>query len=683
MGNKRGFTLFEFLLTLIVILIVIIIALPLLLYAIKNARISAFKTSASNVLDSAEYYLTKTDYMSIPSEGISIEELDLDIKNNNFDSGLIKETSKNKFELIYLTKNNYCAMGTKDNLRATDAGCGALDLTAPEYVYVYLTNTSKDSITILVSTNETESEIISFEYSIDGGKYIKGISKNEYTFTSLKEGEHKIKVRVTNEAGLQKESEIYTFKTNTTSMIKCVEKNKTSGFKKEVNMICTYPTQKDYIYEYSLDNKNWETIELDQNQYTFKRSENGTIYTRVLKNNKVIAINTINVDNIDTTLNGAYPELLENMIPVIYDQSRGIWIKADSRIKYFSYENKNYANAVFVKKNADTDNPRSKSREYYLSNSAISEEVYEGDIIGYYVWIPRYRYQLFNVSNKKQNPLPISIEFEGKDTKKAIGQIDQVYTNNEWYTHPAFSNNGVEYNGFWISKFQNSAGKDSSCYLTGEASSCNIKSINLYSLPSSNSITNISISTAHLMSSNMMNKNNIYGFKADVYSHVITNLEWGAVAYLTNSNYGINNKLIYGSQDYKANISNSTTGNITGVYDMSGTLSEMVMANYNQDAGKDEKDNSGFKDYGEIDWPEYIDYYKGITSKNRILGDATGETEGWYDAYHQFVNGENPFMIRGGIINNVSSIYNFSNSTGNVRSDVTFRIALVKNENKE
>lgn len=680
MKNKRGFTLFEFLLTLIIILAVTIVALPLLLYAIKNARISAFKTSASNVLDSAEYYLTKSDYLNIPSEGIAIEELDLDIKNNNFDSGLIKETGKNKFELIYLTKNNYCAMGTKSNLRATDAGCGALDLTAPEHVYVYLKNTSNDSITILVSANESESRIVSFQYSIDGGKYTKEISQNEYTFSSLDEGEHKIKVRVTNEAGLQTESDIYTFKTNSFSTIECIERDKTLGFKTEVNMICTYPVGKDYTYQYSLDNETWKTIELEYNQYTFQKNKNGTIYTRVLSNNKVIAINTINIDNIDTTLNGAYPELLENMIPIIYDETKGVWIKADSRVSYFSYENKNYANAVYVRKNADTDNPKSKSRDYYLSNSAIGEEVYEGDIIGYYVWIPRYRYQLFNVSNKSQNSLTISIEFEGKDIKKSSGKIENIFTNNEWYTHPAFSNNQIEYNGFWISKFQNSAGKDSSCYLTSEASSCNVNNINLYSLPYSNSITNVSISTAYLMSTNMMNRNNIYGFKSDVYSHVVTNLEWGAVAYLANSNYGINDNLTYNNLDYKVDVSNSTTGNITGVYDMSGRLPEMVMANYNQDAGKDEKDNSGFKKYGDIDWPDFIDYYQGITSKNRILGDATGETEEWYGAYHQFVNGETPFMIRGGKMDQISSIYNFSNSTGNFNQNITFRIALVKNE---
>lgn len=679
MKNKKGFTLFEFLLTLVIILVVIIVALPLVLYAIKSARISAFKTSAYNVLDSTEYYLTKEDYVSIPTEGISIEELDLNIENNNFDSGLIKEADKNHFQLVYLTKNNYCAIGTKENLRATDAGCGALDLTAPEHVFLYLKNTSKDSITILVSTDESESEIVSYEYSIDNGKYTKEIAKNEYTFSSLKEGEHKIKVRVTNEAGLQTESEIYTFKTNNISRIECIEKNKTSGFKTEMNMVCTYPIGEEYTYEYSLDHTNWEQIKLDDNQYMFQIKENGTIYTRVLQNEKIVTVHAINIDNIDTTLNGAYPELLENMIPVIYDQNKGVWVKADARIKYFSYENKNYANAVFVRKNADTDDPKSRSREYYLSNRAIGEEVYEGDILGYYVWIPRYRYQLFNVSNKTQDPQTIMIEFEGKNIKKSSGEIEGTYTNDNWYTHPAFSNNGVEYNGFWISKFQNSAGKNSSCYLTGDASSCNIKSINLYSLPYSKSITNVSISTAHLMSSNMMIKSNIYGFKSDAFVHVLTNLEWGATSYLTNSNYGINQNLEYSSSDYKNNMTSSTTGNITGVYDMSGTLPEMVMANYNKDAGKDEKDNSGFKDYGEVDWPNYIDYYKGITYKNRILGDATGETKGWYNSYYQFINGENPFMIRGGKMENISSIYNVGRSTGNIQADVTFRTALVKN----
>ena len=161
----------------------------------------------------------------------------------------------------------------------------------------------------------------------------------------------------------------------------------------------------------------------------------------------------------------------------------------------------------------------------------------------------------------------------------------------------------------------------------------------------------------------MTKSGNIYGLmKAS--THVITNLEWGAIAYLTNSRYGDSNI-------------NSTTGNVTGVYQMASSLKEMVMANYNQDAGKNKEDNSGFQNYGTVSWPNVIDYYHGITSKNRILGDATGETEGWYQSEHKFVNGEEPFMVRGGTINQITSIYNFDHNTGNYHEDVTFRTCIL------
>ena len=64
---------------------------------------------------------------------------------------------------------------------------------------------------------------------------------------------------------------------------------------------------------------------------------------------------------------------------------------------------------------------------------------------------------------------------------------------------------------------------------------------------------------------------------------MIKNMEWGAVAYLKQSQYGLedvdiainNNGTTYytgggASNAYKDNITQSTTGNIYGVYDMSG-----------------------------------------------------------------------------------------------------------------
>jgi hypothetical protein len=192
-------------------------------------------------------------------------------------------------------------------------------------------------------------------------------------------------------------------------------------------------------------------------------------------------------------------------------------------------------------------------------------------------------------------------------------------------------------------------------------------------LPNIKSLTNITISKSHELVSNMNQSNNIYGLDEQTNSHVITNLEWGAIAYLTNSIYGINKQITTNNQNYKNNLDNSTTGNITGVFDMVSNYQEFVMGNYNKDAGKDSSDNSGFTSFGKVSWPNTIDYYKGITYKSRILGDATGETINWYNSLSNFVNGEYPFFIRGG-----SSLYNFDHSTGNSSDNITFRVVLSK-----
>lgn len=66
---------------------------------------------------------------------------------------------------------------------------------------------------------------------------------------------------------------------------------------------------------------------------------------------------------------------------------------------------------------------------------------------------------------------------------------------------------------------------------------------------------------------------------------MLKNMKWGAVAYLSYSKYGkkseitINNDFAYftGGGAYKTNVAQSTTGNITGVYDMSGGAWEYMM----------------------------------------------------------------------------------------------------------
>ena len=138
MKNKKinGFSLFEFMLTLMVILIITVIAVPLILYAVKVFRINAFKNSAYNVIDAVKYYVANSGFDSFPEEGIEINELGLELNNNIFDSGIVKKTGDNNYQLINLKKNNYCATGTLENMKATDKGCGSLDETAPKVAYI-------------------------------------------------------------------------------------------------------------------------------------------------------------------------------------------------------------------------------------------------------------------------------------------------------------------------------------------------------------------------------------------------------------------------------------------------------------------------------------------------------------------------------------------------------------------
>ena len=114
----------------------------------------------------------------------------------------------------------------------------------------------------------------------------------------------------------------------------------------------------------------------------------------------------------------------------------------------------------------------------------------------------------------------------------------------------------------------------------------------------------------------MQTTNNVYGLGADKStsdSHMIKNMEWGAVAYLTNSNYGrcdegsctevtrnnCSGSYITGIGADTANdlsstatcttatnkyngikgVLASTTGNVYGVYDMSEGSNEYVMGN--------------------------------------------------------------------------------------------------------
>ena len=154
------------------------------------------------------------------------------------------------------------------------------------------------------------------------------------------------------------------------------------------------------------------------------------------------------------------PELLNNMIPIKYDGNN--WIYADIYEEWYNYEAQEWANAVILNSGV---------------NKSVGDTISEEEIALWYVWIPRYKYQLFNVNNGIATEQLINIDFEnGTETtgtvscQDAINQTDSDgnlisetctnASNGAWYTHPAFTFGDDELTGFWVGKFEVSGSID-------------------------------------------------------------------------------------------------------------------------------------------------------------------------------------------------------------------------------
>lgn len=98
----------------------------------------------------------------------------------------------------------------------------------------------------------------------------------------------------------------------------------------------------------------------------------------------------INMDNSgvykEPVLNGTDPVLKDGLVPVVI-QANGKVVKADVSDSWYSYMTKNWANAVLL-----VDN----SLEYDAGDEISSE-----NIEAYFVWIPKYKYEIFDIGDYK------------------------------------------------------------------------------------------------------------------------------------------------------------------------------------------------------------------------------------------------------------------------------------------
>ena len=229
------------------------------------------------------------------------------------------------------------------------------------------------------------------------------------------------------------------------------------------------------------------------------------------------------------------------------------------------------------------------------------------------MWIPRYKYILFNPNYNILAEQVIDIKFEsGTETTGIVSctdtlnqndsdgnSISETCTNASWgssYTHPAFTFGCTELTGFWTGKFEVST-TNSTCNNNPTEDNCNVVST-VTIKPNVSSWQTANIATYFTSIQNIKTE---YGISSGD-SHMIKNMEWGAVAYLKQSKYGLgvtdiginnNNTNITGCgatpdssysgwcNAYNTNdgMKASTTGNVYGVYDMSGNSGEYVMGN--------------------------------------------------------------------------------------------------------
>ena len=379
-------------------------------------------------------------------------------------------------------------------------------------------------------------------------------------------------------------------------------------------------------------------------------------------------------------LNGTDPVLSRGLIPVTIAND-GTVTKADISTKWYSYEEKMWANAVILAPGGKIE-----------SDGKIKEESIES----YFVWIPRFKYKLFNLGNYTEfiRATPpgtgvtiVDIIFENKDTELSNGTAV-----GEYLSHPAFG--AFNNNGFWMGKFET----------TGTSSNITIK-------PNQTSLRNMNVKTFFEAS---------YNYKRNNESHLMKNTEWGAAAFLATSKYGINKKInINNNKNYITGYSSivetddenypgsgvgeeynlpynteigykaSSTGNITGVYDMSGGAYEYMASFVDGNLG-----TSGFTEDPTLTYgTKYFDKYNSTSTDKtynyRILGDATGEMgpfylnggllkNNWWIEGSYFVNSNYPWFDRGGCYSDsyLAGQFGFSADVGENYDFVSFRMVL-------
>jgi len=457
-------------------------------------------------------------------------------------------------------------------------------------------------------------------------------------------------------------------------------------------------------------------------------------------NDVPVVINQATCRSGDPT-SGCQVDMDAAMIPVAYTGSvaGAQWSKADTTTvgNWYDYSAKQWANAVTVS---------SASLATYQAAPA-GTVINEADVLAYYVYIPRYEYQVCrpNASDlvtgivaagcpsDVTTPYDFNIQFQKPNQTTAFGGT----TVGGWATHPAFTFGSTALAGIWVGKYETSSSDTISDTATAAAAVTNgtvrIK-------PNQNGLNYQNISTQFATAQSFTNPTapNFQGLSsATTDTRMARDADWGAVTYLATSSYGkgaanpvyINNCMddvswtnynkrtgwsgtaadasytgdcVPGTNDtgaYQTAVGQqaSTTGNPTGLYDMSGGNAEYTLSNFNHvqaDWGSGPVD--GFP-AGNFPSSKYLDVYLNppftgdyytsndlctwATCGGRALHETksvqsvTSYDQSWGSDYSIFVDADYPWYIRGGFSSSSSyaGLFSANSLNGGAYVSIGFR----------
>lgn len=270
--------------------------------------------------------------------------------------------------------------------------------------------------------------------------------------------------------------------------------------------------------------------------------------------------------------NDCQVDLDANMIPVKYtgDINHAEWTSLANREdaahqgEWYNYNQKQWANAVTV-------NPEALSK-YRGQNKVVDQ----ADILGYWVYIPRYAYEVmrrdgtdkpvsaqnFLISFEKTTTpkhVPAACPEQGKDYRTEC-YLDRDYIKGKpsaqgtWATHPAFTFGKKELNGIWFAKFETTGSvqqptvlpneKHISGYAKGVKGQATIRAF--YEIAKSLGVNDPANTAGMALAGVTSNNNNLSRYS----SHLVNNTDWGAATYLSASNYGAGYSGVQINSDY-------------------------------------------------------------------------------------------------------------------------------------